>query len=253
MTRAACFILTGLALLRTAVAESPAELAAQAEAAARAGDSAQAVALLTDLIAADPKNSPAYYRRGREHFRLGKIRESVADFDQHVELSPDQESKQWERGIALYYAGEFERGAKQFELYQTFHNQDVENSTWRYLCVARKQGVAKARETMLPIENDPRVPMMQIFDLYRGKLRPDDVLAAARAGEPPPEALAGQLFYAHLYLGLFHEAAGNAELAKKFISLAADEKLRTSLRINTYMWDVARVHAERLRNKKNEK
>ena len=33
MTRAACFILTGLALLRTAVAESPAELVAQADAA----------------------------------------------------------------------------------------------------------------------------------------------------------------------------------------------------------------------------
>ena len=75
---------------------------------------------------------------------------------------------------------------------------------------------------------------------------PDDVLAAARAGDPQPEVLAGRLFYAHLYLGLFYEAAGNAELAKKYITLAADEKLRTSGRINTYMWDVARVHAERL-------
>ena len=35
------------------------------------------------------------------------------------------------------YAGEFAKGAKQFVDYQTFHSQDVENSAWRYLCVAR--------------------------------------------------------------------------------------------------------------------
>ena len=170
--------------------------------------------------------------------------ESVADFDKYVQLDPKAESQQWERGISYYYAGEFAKGAKQFELYQTFHDQDVENSTWRYLCVARADGVAKAQANMLPIENDSRVPMMQIFDLYRGKLQPADVLKAAEAGSPTKENLNTRLFYTHLYLGLWHEAAGRADEAKKHILEAEQHK------IGHYMWDVAHVHAERLRGEK---
>ena len=146
-----------------------------------------------------------------------------------------------ERGIACYYAGQFEKGARQFELYQTFHNQDVENAAWRYLCVARTQGVEKARATLLPIEHDPRVPMMQIYELYRGQRKPEDVLAAAEAGDAPREAKTLRRFYAHLYVGLWYEAAGKPDEAREHILKAEANK------IGHYMWDVAHVHAERLR------
>jgi len=183
----------------------------------------------------------AWYLRGREHFRAGKIAESVADFDKYVQLEPQAENKQWERGISYYYAGDFAKGAKQFEDYQKFHDQDVENSVWRYLCIARSSGVEKARATLLPITSDPRVPMMQIYGLYQGKLKPDEVLAAANASPPNRELHNQRVFYAHLYIGLWHEAAGQADEAKKHILEAEKHK------IAHYMWDVARVHAERLR------
>jgi lipoprotein NlpI len=205
------------------------------------GNVEQAIGLLTEVITKNPKQSLAFYLRGRENFRAGKIKESVSDLDKHVTLEPKAESRQWERGISYYYAGEFEKGAKQFELYQTFHDQDVENSTWRYLCVARQDGVDKAVKNLLPITDDRRVPMMQIYDLYRGKLKPADVLAAAEAGEPSKEALNQRLFYAHLYIGLWHEAAGEKDLAKKHILEAEKHK------IGHYMWDVAHVHADLLR------
>jgi hypothetical protein len=107
--------------------------------------------------------------------------------------------------------------------------------------VARQEGVEKARQTLLPIENDRRVPMMQVYALYQGKLSPDEVLKAAEAEVPNKEALNIRLFYAHLYIGLWYEAAGNGELARKHIFEAEKHK------IGHYMWDVARVHAERLR------
>src|SRR5688500_16623554 len=113
----------------------------------------------------------------------------------------------------------------QFELYQTYHDQVVENSVWRYLCVARTEGIEKAQANMLPISEDRRVPMMQIYDLYRGKLKPDDVLAAAKAGEPTKEVLNSRLFYTHLYLGLWHEAAGRAAEAKEHILKAEEHKI----------------------------
>lgn len=221
--------------------QEAADLLKRGAEAAQRGQSEQAIAMLSDAIARDPKLADAWYLRGREQFRVGKAKESVADFDKLVELKPELASRQWERGISCYYAGEFEKGARQFELYQTYHDQDVENSTWRYLCMARTEGVEKAQATLLPIENDRRVPMMEIYALYQGKLKPEEVLKAAQAGEPNKEALNIRLFYAHLYIGLWHEAAGTADQAKKHILQAEQHK------IGHYMWDVAHVHAQRLR------
>jgi lipoprotein NlpI len=201
----------------------------------------RAIKLLTTVVEKEPKLAEARYLRGRANFCAGKVAESIADFDQYVALQPAAESRQWERGIAYYYAGEFAKGAKQFELYQTYHDQDVENSVWRYLCVARTEGVEKAQANMLPIADDRRVPMMQIYDLYRGKLKPEDVLAAANAGSPGKDALNSRLFYTHLYLGLWHEAAGRAAQAKEHLVKADEHK------IGHYMWDVAHVHVQRLR------
>jgi len=203
-------------------------------------DSAKAIEILDGLIAADPKLAVAIYLRGRERFKLGLVKESVADFDRYVELRPDHKSRQWERGISLYYAERFKDGADQFALYQTFHDSDVENSVWRYLCMARDEDVAAARKSMLEIKNDTRVPMMEIYEMYRGNSTPEKVLTAARAGEPNEAQLKRHLFYAHLYIGLFHEAQGEKELAEKHLQAAADHK------IDHYMWNVADVHVKRL-------
>jgi lipoprotein NlpI len=86
--------------------------------------------------------------------------------------------------------------------------------------------------------------MMAIYDLYRGTKKPEDVLVTAEAGQPLKTELNLRLFYAHLYIGLWHEAAGREAEAKKHILLAEEHK------IGHYMWDVAHVHAERLREEK---
>lgn len=251
MTRSLALIATLVSILVAhapiALAESPAELLVKAQRAAASGDSKAAARLASEAIAADPKLASAFYLRGRERFRQGQVAESVADFDRYIELKPAAASQQWERGIACYYAKQFKKGAKQFELYQTYHDNDVENSVWRYLCMVPDDGVEKARATILPIRNDRRVPMMQVYELYRGNLKPDDVLAACQRDDPDPVALAGRLFYAHLYLGLYHEVAGEKALAKKYILLAADQKLADNPGINGYMWDVARIHATQMK------
>lgn len=216
-------------------------LTEKALAASRKGDSKTAVHLLTKAIEADADSAGLLRWRGREYFRLGEVSKSIVDFDRYVKALPAEEKTLWERGISLYYDGQFDRGAAQFELYQTYHDNDVENAVWRYLCVARDKGVPQARRTLLPIKNDRRVPMMKIYDLYQGKATSDDVMAAAKAGEPDEAELKHRLFYAHLYIGLFHEAAGAEQLARQHIQLAAQ-----MYPISHYMGDVARVHAARL-------
>lgn len=227
-----------------AAAAEPSELVAEGIRQAEAGEHSAALDAFDKAIRQDADAATAYYWRGRTLFCLGRVKAAVTDFDRHVALTPKAESQQWERGIALYYAGEYERGAKQFELYQTFHDNDVENSVWRYLCVARSKGVEEAQKTMLPIKNDRRVPMMAIYELFRGKQTPEDVLAAVKAGSPSEGELNARQFYAHLYLGLWYEAAGKADLAAKHVSEAERH------RIGHYMWDVARVHHELRREQK---
>ena len=241
---AAVFVILSISVASVYGFEPPAtELLKQAEQASQKHESAKVIQLATKAISEDPKLTRAYYLRAREYFRQEKFRESVADFDRYVELRPQIEPQLWERGISQYYAELYKEGARQFELYQTYHDNDVENSVWRYLCMVPTDGIEKARSVMLPIENDRRIPMMQVFDLFRGKLKPQDVLEVANAKSPPADVLAGQLFYAHLYLGLYHHAAGEKALAKKYIELAADPKLAANQRVSRYMWDVARVHA----------
>jgi lipoprotein NlpI len=184
-------------------------------------------------------------RRGSDEFRAARFTESVATFDEEIKLDPRRAPWHWKRGISLYYAGRFADGAKQFEGYQTVDGNDVENAVWRFLCQARDPnvGVDKARREILAIKDDRRVPMMQIYSLFKGDLKRDDVLAAVRADDPPQLILDHRLFYAHLYLGLYDEALGNADGARKHL----DEAVRR--KVDHYMWDVAKVHDDLLRER----
>ena len=68
-----------------------------------------------------------YQQQGVEHFMEGRFAESVEAFDKVIELDPRMAPRHWQRGISLYYAGEYQKGVEQFELHQTYNTQDVEN------------------------------------------------------------------------------------------------------------------------------
>ncbi|HUY88070.1 MAG TPA: tetratricopeptide repeat protein [Pirellulales bacterium] len=205
-----------------------------------------AVADFDRALELDPRHADAYDHRGSERFKLCRIAESIADFDKAIELDPARERGHWKRGISYYYAGKYRPGRKQFESYQTFDDNDVENAVWRYLCMARGESADKARRELLKIKDDPRVPMMQVYAMFAGRAQPADVLAAAKAGEPSPEELNGRLFYAELYVGLYYDAAGVRDQAAEHIAAAVEH------RIEHYMWDVARIHAELLKREAND-
>ena len=203
-------------------------------------NSAQAIADYDASLKSNPKATVVFQKRGELHFKLGNFAESIADFDKFIEAMPEQAPHHWQRGISLYYARRFEDGRKQFESHQTVNPYDVENAVWHFLCVARASGAEKAKAALIPIERDSRIPMMQILALFAGKAKPDDVLAAAKTGNAAQQD--NQLFYAHLYLGLYFEAIGEAKLAREHILKAA-----TDFKAEHYMGDVARVHAQVLR------
>lgn len=207
--------------------------------------SKEAIADFDQVLKLDPKAAEIYNRRGSEQFKLGNIKESIADFDRYLALKPAETPKHWKRGISYYYAGQYDEGRKQFEAYEKEDANDVENAVWRYLCMARKDGVKKARDDIMKIGKDRRAWAMSVYDLYSGKAKPEDVLAAAKEGQPSEEELIDRLFYAHLYLGLYHETEGDKKKALEHLALATDK-----YKIGHYMWDVAKVHLEILRKER---
>jgi lipoprotein NlpI len=192
-----------------------------------------AVALDSSVRAQAPADSPqAIFQRAVADFRSGRITESVAGFDTVARLLPNEAPQLWQRGIALYYAGRYKDCRAQFESHRTVNPNDVENAAWHFLCVARQESPERARAALLPVGPDSRKPMSEIYQMFRGTLTPENVLAAA--GAQP----AGQ-FYAHLYLGLYFEATGNKGNAREHITTAAADRFAAA---GGYMHSVAQVH-----------
>jgi outer membrane protein assembly factor BamB len=180
----------------------------------------------------------ATFDRAVGEFLAGRVTESAASFDELVTLAPATAPQLWQRGIALYYAGRYADCRAQFESHRTVNPDDVENAAWHYLCVARAQSPAAAKAALLPVGADPRVPMRQIYEMFRGTTTPDQVMAAVRGQTASAE------FYAHLYVGLYSEALGNAAAALEHITAAADERFAAA---GGYMHSTARIHLARLR------
>jgi lipoprotein NlpI len=205
----------------------------------------QALSAYDQAIRLDPSRASAYQRRGIAHFMSGNAKEAVDDFDKYLQLLPEERAHHWQRGIALYYAGRFDDGARQFELHKTVNPDDVENSAWHFLCVARSKGVEAARKGLIDVKGDTRVPMMKVQEMLAGKATPDDVIAEAKRGDPGEVELRTRMFYAHLYIGLYHEALDDAARAKEHINLAAEK-----FHVSGYMGGVARVHAKLIERSK---
>lgn len=160
---------------------------------------------------------------------------AIKEFDMAIKLEPRLGPQHWRRGIALYYAGRFKDGQKQFERHQTVNSNDVENAVWHFLCVAKGSSFAEARKKMIHIKQDDRVPMMQVDALFRGTGSEAEVMKVSKT--------ANDLFYAHLYLALYYEAEGNMAKVLEHSEIEA-----TKYAPNDYMGMVGKLHY-RLRKK----
>ncbi len=174
---------------------------------------------------------------------------SVADFEKAAELDPPARPHLWQLGIAYYYAGRYADGTRLFALHKSVNPDDVENAAWHYLCTARAEGAEKAKANVMAIrvEKDQRVPMAQIYALFQGQAKPDDVFRhLMRSTKDIAQAeYVQRLFYAHLYVGLYFEAQGDAAKAKEHLEKAAGD----AAQVGDYMAGVARVHVELLKKK----
>ena len=81
----------------------------------------------------------------------------------------------------------------QFKIDLTVNGKDLEETVWCYLCIAKESGAVIAKSSLLAVKNDARLVRRQVYELFAGNCRPDDVLAAGKK-----EGKRGS-FYSHLY------------------------------------------------------
>ena len=193
--------------------------------------------LANSLLLGSPPTPDHLFREGVTAFYEARPKDSVAAFDQLIALVPDSKPQLWQRGLSLYYTGDYKGGREQFEVHQTVNTADVENAAWHFICVARSENVEAARKALIPIEGDARIPMKEVHDLFAGTGSVEAVLKAAESGEG--ETLRNHRCYAHLYLGLYFEALGDTAQAKKHLVLAARD-----YSMEHYMGKCAQVHVK---------
>ena len=175
-------------------------------------------------------------RRGMAKFVQNDVEGSVEDFDLVMLADPARTPYLWQRGLSLYYAERFEDGAKQFRRDVAVNPNDTEEAIWAFLCEAQTVGIDKAREQILRVDRDPRSVMRNAYALFKGSGSVDQLREAGNTS-------ASDLFYSRLYIGLWHEANGDAERAKQEILDAVDTPY--AKRSGDYMAGLALVHAKR--------
>ena len=172
--------------------------------------------------------------------RCGKPARAVEWYDKCLKEVPDQLPYMWQRGIALYFAGDHDKGVAQFEKHRRVNPNDVENAAWHFLCVAKAKSMDEAKRVVLPAPNDPRIPMKEVLNmLSTGDTA--SVQTRMDATEPGSAQRVEADFYGNFYLGLYADAQGKTANALKLMELSATDVP------HHYMGDVARVYVDYLK------
>lgn len=185
-----------------------------------------------------PEQADVQQSAGQLLFLSGKVNQSLPCFDKANQLDKSLAPHNWQRGVALGCAGSFEAGAQQFGMHHEVNPDDVENSAWYFLCVAKTKDKAAAEATLIPSRGDRRQPMMSVLKMLQGTLTPDEVLVAAKANTKEGAERKMAMFYGFLYVGLYYDSIGEIEKAAS----ALDNSI--AIASKDYMGRTAQIYRE---------
>ncbi len=224
---------------------SPAVLRSQALMALQKGDNEAAIASADAMLRQNPDDPITARVAGDVYLRAGQVESATKQFNRFVRARPAEMPELWQRGISLYFTGDFGKAAKQFEEHRKVNPHDVENAAWHFLCVAKAKSVDQARRLVLPAPGDSRIPMQEVLEMLSSG---DTDAVSTRVGAVPNGTADrdSAQFYGDFYLGLYADALGEKDRALTYMNRSAKEAPRN------YMGDIARVYAKFLGKDKSE-
>ncbi len=172
-----------------------------------------------------------YISRGMLYFKLGRLIESLKDFNKAEQLNPQLTPYLWQRGLTYYYLKKYAKAARQFELSLSIHSQDIEITLWFFLCIAQLEDFDSAQKNcLLKVKDDARPYMYHIYSVFAGKYQIDSLTNVNGHCDRY------HLFYTNFYGGLYYEVQKNPTQSVSLIDKAINYD------ISDYMWHVARIH-----------
>lgn len=201
---------------------------------------------LCGVIEKMPASPNLLSRRGDARVFLGDFKGAVADYEGMIALDPSLDAPHWRLGIAYYFAGAFEKAARQFEKYHAYDARDRENGVWKFFSQVRGENLEAARKGLLVYTQFDREPFPAVYKMLAGEQKPADVLA-----EMERKGLQGNsqvLFFAKYYAGLYEFATGRKDLGLTWVqeAVALFPPEAADRGGPGYMWHAARLHAQQL-------
>jgi len=188
-----------------------------------------------------------FSERGDLHFFLGRFSKAVADYQKMVEIDPQQEAGHWRLGLALFYDGQYEAAADQFDRCDRIDRVDRENGIWRYFSQLKAFGKAEARKQLIKYEKADRAPFGKIYQLFSSELTPQQILDQIQSSPLEDAERQKQLFYAHLYLGLNGIMESDVEQGRRSLQAAVESTWPQQAGYGpNYMWHVGRLQLDLL-------
>eukprot|EP01041_Mallomonas_annulata_P000912 gene912-1773_t len=197
-------------------------------------------------IAHSYENPTPYVQQGMSYFRQGDISASLKSFDTAIDKYPQIGEYLWQRGISLYYNGNFKECSTQFQIDIKKNPQDTEEIIWNLLCESQilrsSANNVYIKDKILKLPSpDPRPIMKTVYDVFRGNL---DAIELQKIGDISG-TISSNYFYSRLYLSLYYmNIESNIPLAQKYIQQALQGEYASYS--NDYMISVAKAQSNLL-------
>ena len=186
-----------------------------------------------------------YSKRGDARLFLGKFSDSRYDYEKMIQLNPRLNESHWRLGITYFYLSDFNKAARQFEIYHNYDSVDRENGIWRFMSQYKESGLDHARKGLLSYEKGDRPPYPWLYSMFAGVLSSGEVFQKIKDEAFPEKYETRVLFHANLYVGIYLELTEESpHEALQYLSRAVSNEYGKNS--GTYMWQVARLHHAKL-------
>ena len=187
---------------------------------AREGKYETAITDLDSVLELVPEDFEARLQRAGFDIMLTRYADAIGDLDRLLKATPAAPAALYNRGRAKFLNRDFAGAGKDFAAAMQNRSENPYAALRLYLATARAGKVdpapLAAAAKAFPADQWP----LPIVAFYQGKLGEDDLLAAAKSGDPAADLTAE----AQYYLGAWALAKGDTAAARTHFQAALDAK-----------------------------
>jgi len=182
-------------------------------------DYAAAIADYTSGIALKPFMTEFHASRGTDYINTGRFADAETDYIFYTGIETDDAGGFFQLGFTQWAQGHFDKAVASFGTSRDLDSKNAYNALWREIARsdANARGSTISRDGRKIAKDKWPVP---IVDLFAGRTKAADVLAAAEKGDP--KAIDGQKCEAAFYVGAWELAQKDVAGAEPLLTRAKD-------------------------------